>query len=363
MKRQGSVFATVICMVLIVQAVLLVMRQPLLVASKVKKKKLQTMPGRKDDSQQKLIKMEHCDCHRWIETRSNLEVNARDELTNRAIKYNETTCERDAFARGSRQKVVAFSFYGDVSTQLSIKKGYFEGIEGNLNIMPQYYPGHTMRVYYDLDDSDEILQELCQLACHNPILDICNVKELPGTPMQDASRVFAMNWRFFPTLDPQVDVYHCRDLDSRFSQRELAAVAEFIRSDMALHSMRDHPAHFAPMVGASWGTHLNRRGARGKWKKAWDKILQDKNAWADRSDKGPDQIVLKDHVWPLFYHRLVLQHDSYLCQKFRWSKPWPTKRAMEPNNFVASIFKDNATLIQRCPKACRPKDHLDWEYC
>ena len=99
---------------------------------------------RNDDiSQQKLIKMEHCDCHRWIETRSNLEVNARDELTHRAIKYNETTCGRDAFARGSRQKVVAFSFYGDVNTQLSIKKGYFEGIEGNLNIMPQYYPGRV----------------------------------------------------------------------------------------------------------------------------------------------------------------------------------------------------------------------------
>ena len=63
--------------------------------------------------------------------------------------------------------------------------------------------------------------------------------------------------------------------------------------DLPLHSMRDHPAHVAPLVGASWGTHLNRRGARGKWKKAWDKMLQDENAWAERSSKGPDQILLK----------------------------------------------------------------------
>ena len=27
---------------------------------------------------------------------------------------------------------------------------------------------------------------------------------LPGTPVTDASKIFAMNWRFFPTLDPQV---------------------------------------------------------------------------------------------------------------------------------------------------------------
>ena len=97
----------------------------------------------------------------------------------------------------------------------------------------------------------------------------------------------------------QVDVYHCRDLDSRFSAREVAAVDEFLSSGLPLHSMRDHPAHWAPMVGASWGTHLNRRGARGKWKKAWVKMLQDKYAWADRSDKGPDQMILKA-LWVTF---------------------------------------------------------------
>ena len=100
--------------------------------------------------------------------------------------------------------MVAFSFYGEITTEVSIKKGYFEGIEGNLELMGEFYPGHTMRVYYDLDDSDPILQELCRLACRNPILDICNVKSLPGTPLVNATQVFAMNWRFFPTLDPQV---------------------------------------------------------------------------------------------------------------------------------------------------------------
>ena len=34
--------------------------------------------------------------------------------------------------------------------------GYFEGIVGNLELMPVYYPGWTMRLYYDLDDRDPI---------------------------------------------------------------------------------------------------------------------------------------------------------------------------------------------------------------
>ena len=172
-----------------------------------------------------------------------------------------------------------------------------------------------------------------------------------------------MNWRFFPTLDPQVEIYHCRDLDSRFSERELAAVGEFLASDMPLHSMRDHPAHLAVLVGASWGAHLNRRGARGKWKKAWEKMLQHKDAWAPRTDKGPDQMLLKNFVWPLFKHRLVLQHDSYLCKRYPGSVPWPKQRPEEPNNYVGSVVVQNYTLKDVCPKECRPKDHQDWIHC
>ena len=64
-----------------------------------------------------------------------------------------------------------------------------------------------MRLYYDLDDRDPITKELCDLQCKNSILDICNARRLPGTPELDASRIFPMNWRFFPTLDPQVSYY------------------------------------------------------------------------------------------------------------------------------------------------------------
>ena len=39
-----------------------------------------------------------------------------------------------------------------------IYTGYFEGIVGNLELMSTYYPGWVMRVYYDLDDNDPIIQ-------------------------------------------------------------------------------------------------------------------------------------------------------------------------------------------------------------
>ena len=73
----------------------------------------------------------------------------------------------------------------------------------------------------------------------------------------DVSEMFPMNWRFLPTLDPQVALittnlqfhdeayFHCqvdimmsRDLDSRINLREAAAVQEWLDSGSVIHSMR-----------------------------------------------------------------------------------------------------------------------------
>ena len=63
-----------------------------------------------------------------------------------------------------------------------------------------------MRLYFDLDPTDPVHTALCRLACSDNNIDICDAANLPGTPMKDATKVFAMNWRFFPTLDPQVSL-------------------------------------------------------------------------------------------------------------------------------------------------------------
>lgn len=53
-----------------------------------------------------------------------------------------------------------------------------------------------------------LLQDLCNLACTDTNIDLCNVRQLPGKPMPNAIKVFPMNWRWFPTMDPQV----CMDM-------------------------------------------------------------------------------------------------------------------------------------------------------
>ena len=72
--------------------------------------------------------------------------------------------------------------------------------------MKNYYPGWILRIYTDYDVEDPVFTKICDLACNGQYshLDICHVKKLPGTPFSDGSKIFGMNWRFFPTLDPQV---------------------------------------------------------------------------------------------------------------------------------------------------------------
>ena len=195
--------------------------------------------------------MSNCKCSRTL---SNV-----GENQNNPVQFSDTTCGREAFQRGSNQKVVGFSFYGNESSGVHKLKKYFDGIEENLRLVrSQYGDDWSMRLYYDLAQSDELLARLCELACHNSHLDLCHVRQLPGNPVRDASDIFAMNWRFLPPLDPQVSVFLCRDLDSRISAREVAAVTEWLQSGRAIHSMRDHPYHNIPLLGAAWGARLSQ---------------------------------------------------------------------------------------------------------
>lgn len=45
---------------------------------------------------------------------------------------------------------------------------------------------------------------------------------------------------------------------------------------------------------------------------------------------GHDQYFLWDVVWPLVVNSSVTQHDSFHCNKFRGSLPFPTKRIEKP---------------------------------
>ena len=113
-----------------------------------------------------------------------------------------------------------------------------------------FLPEFTIRLYHNTSKDDPLMTKLCQYSCQNDFVDLCYIN-------QDHKNVFPMLWRFFPTLDPNVDLIMSRDLDSRFTAREAAAVREWLASNKTLHAMRDHPYHGVPIMGGGWGSKLD----------------------------------------------------------------------------------------------------------
>ena len=81
-----------------------------------------------------------------------------------------------------------------------------------------------------------------------------------------------MLWRFLPVLDPSVDLMVSRDLDSRLTTREQAAVQEWIDTGLAFHVMRDNPQHGTEILGGMWGARMDS-GLRPQLDKAMSELL------------------------------------------------------------------------------------------
>jgi hypothetical protein len=162
----------------------------------------------------------------------------------------------------------------------------------------------------------------------------------------------------------QVDAYVSRDLDSRINSREAAAVAAWLQTKHHFHFMRDHPAHFIEVLGSGWGVRLGPAGSKVRRLvvEAFRQAAKDPMFWAARRAYGPDQGFLKRYLWPWGKWSAV-SHDSFSCQHFPRTSPFPTRRKEGENNFVAAVVLSRDVLREECPATCRPRDHQDWTHC
>ena len=225
-----------------------------------------------------------------------------------------------------------------------------------------YGPEWVMRLYFEVPPKSENMKKLCQISCQNShILDLCNIQNNPI--LGNMSQIYPLIWRFLPILDPQVDIFFIRDLDSDLSQREIDAVQEFLKSTKEFHAMRDHPQHDIEILGGMWGAKLTQN-TRPKFKASFEAMMKDTFDFLGRRNAPQhDQSTLKQYIWP-WAKKLAMVHDSFLCKKYKEPhSPFPSKRLVGLSNFVGSPISENMTIKVKCPKECRPKNHLDWLYC
>jgi hypothetical protein len=219
------------------------------------------------------------------------------------------------------KRMISFSLYGSHPL-------YLEGAVRNVLLQPAIYPGWTVRVYA----SQEIPQSLVMRLTDGGAEVV---------RMQRRGLIDGMFWRFLPAAEADVDALVVRDVDSRLTVRERAAVEEWLASGRAIHIMRDHPFHKVPMLGGMWG-------CRGGAIPDMQSLIQRWKLWGK---KGHDQDFLRNAIYPRFRHDCLVHSDLY-AYPGEEVRPFPLPRS--GGEFVGCVYdpdRDTLTAAQEAELA------------
>lgn len=227
---------------------------------------------------------------------------------------------------------MSFSLYGDGPL-------YLRGAVENARLVPIRYPGWTARFYVSEDIRQDLVAELEALGA-----EIFR--------MHRRGRSDGMFWRFLAADDRQADAAIFRDADSRISQREVAAVSQWLASGKAFHIMRYHPNHNRPVMGVMWGV---RRGALPPIPSRYRCWRRQHLFGADLGVPKIDQTFLRATVNP------TARYDSLVHSEFAWfegESPRPFPEPSQANGFIGQIVKADGSTVpihsERREQASRP---------
>ena len=208
------------------------------------------------------------------------------------------------------KNVISYSLWGDHPM-------YWVGALENIKQVKEYFPNWICRFYIDKN-------------CNQELIDTIKGENVEVVLVDSKDSFHGMFWRFWASEDPDVDVFLSRDCDSRFSDREVAAINEWLVSDKDFHIMRDHPYHTVPILGGMWGC---RNGIMRKI--GLTKMIE---SWNQYQRKGIDQDFLGRCVYPLVVNN-AMEHSEFNLRFGGEIRPFPTIR----NNyeFVGDVFDEN----------------------
>ena len=220
------------------------------------------------------------------------------------------------------RKLISFTLYGD-------DPKYVEGMFRNIELKDEFYPDWEIIVYHDNSLEAGVIERLSRDVSLRNCTD---------------SGMLAASWRFCAFDEPGVERFIVRDSDSRLSQREADAVADWEESKKELHIMRDHPHHGYSILGGMWGIKnditmismkdsiLQYQGGkkihttnRENWSMADMHFLRDciyKHLATEET--------CKIHAATDYMHKVGWKNEA-------WAEDFPTPRN-ENKNFIGEIF-------------------------
>jgi len=226
-----------------------------------------------------------------------------------------------------KKRVVSLSLYkapSDWETSMGTNfNKYVNGLFENINLIKEFYPDWHIYLYHNQDfDVTELVNKV-------------NYDKFETKLITDTS-ISAMQWRFLPNDDEDVELFIVRDADSRITQREKTSVEEWIKSGKILHIMRDHPHHTYSILGGMWGMarqpEFNISESVIKYN-----IEKGYNHTQNWFDKWWDMNYLRDVIYPKYIN------DSFINAAYYRIEAWATDFTVsrEDNKFIGEIYDEN----------------------
>src|SRR6218665_1104567 len=237
--------------------------------------------------------------------------------------------------------IIAMTLFGKVPK-------YTWGAIRNAQLMPIVFPNWKLRFY--VPHPDFILPNVDTKQVE--IVDNTRVEIVPRRILSKLGQlgsdiVYVKNfsdkippkfWRYLVTIDKTVDYFLIRDADSRISDRDSAAVNDWMQeTDIpALHCVRDHPKHADfPIVDGLFGGRISKLRSRLNGKNLLD-IVQEFYAntsgalmdYAANDKRKEPEDILNDILWSML-HEDALCQDSVSCEKWNNTRSFPVKRERE----------------------------------
>jgi hypothetical protein len=207
------------------------------------------------------------------------------------------------------KKIISFCLWGN-------HPKYCTGAIKNSKLANKIYPDWISRFYIHNKVDKTVIE---QIQNNNSEIIIIN---------NEPEAWSNMFWRFKPIEDPQVDVFICRDTDSRLNEREQKAVEQWLISDKSVHIMRDHPYHGFSMLGGMIG-----------FKKEAFQILQEcLKKFKAQNEYGTDYTFFNNILYPQIQN-LAITNDEFFEKK-----PFPTAR--QNYEFVGQVYDENDITVK-----------------
>ena len=167
---------------------------------------------------------------------------------------------------------------------------YCETAVLNVREQPGIYPHWVCRFYVDGSVPGSVIARLREGGAQ--------IVPVEGGPAQWPGPM----WRFLALDDRQAHRVIFRDADSVISQREAAAVEQWITSGKRFHTMRDWGSHTDLMLAGQWGAVAGALPPLGE-------LMRRLMSAPIESRRFADQNFLRQYVWP-YARDSLMQHDS-----------------------------------------------------